>query len=178
VDKLLSRGKNIIPAVLKFLSFVNDGTITDTLIQRELRIATMESCTSGLIASTITDYEGASAILSGSTITYSNNAKVMAGVSQDTIDHYGVYSLETATAMAAQTKATFQCDISIGITGSFSNVDPNNEDSVAGMIFYEILYRGNELPIKLVYHNLDLSRKEIKQRTVDIVLATLSAMLS
>lgn len=178
IDKLLSRGQNIIPAVMNFLSAKNDGTITRMLIEKKLEIATMESCTSGLIASNITDYEGASAILKGSCITYSNDTKIEAGVRRDIIEEYGVYSPETAFEMALTAEMKFMADIGIGITGSFGNVDTSNSDSMAGVIYYEIYHSHEENPIKLVFRDTNKSRKDMKQKTVDIVLATLETMLT
>ena len=178
IDKLLSRGKNIIPAVFTFLSAENNGEVTKILIERSLEIATMESCTSGLIASNITDYEGASAILKGSCITYSNDTKILAGVRREIIEEYGVYSPETAFEMALTAKMKFDANIGVGITGSFSNVDHTNKDSVAGVVYYQILWHDYEHPIKLVYHDVIWVRKEMKQKTVDIVFATLKTRLS
>lgn len=178
VDKLLSRGQNIIPSVMKFLSCKNDGTVTRLLIDKKLEIATMESCTSGLIASNITDYEGASSILKGSCITYSNDTKILAGVRRGVIEDYGVYSPETAFEMAVTAEMKFMADIGIGITGSFGNLDPLNPDSIAGVIYYEIYHSHDENPIKLVFHTMQTSRKDMKQKTVDIVLATLQTMLT
>lgn len=175
VHKLLSRGKDIIPALRTFLSSKNDGTVTKMLIQQKLQISTMESCTSGLIASNITDYEGASAVLKGSYITYSNEAKVMAGVKRNIIDEFGVYSAKTATAMANAVKNAFHSDIGVGITGSFSNVDPENADSKTGDIHFHITKADS--PLHLIFSNLNVSRKVMKQKTVDIVLATIEAML-
>ena len=51
--------------------------LTKQLIERNLTITTMESATSGQIASLITDTEGSSAVLKGAFITYSNEAKIM-----------------------------------------------------------------------------------------------------
>ena len=51
--------------------------LTNDLIEKKLMITTMESCTSGQIASLITDTEGSSAVMKGACITYSNEAKVM-----------------------------------------------------------------------------------------------------
>lgn len=178
VDKLLSRGKDVIPAAMTFLSAKNDGTVTKILIEKELEVATMESCTSGLIASNITDYEGASAILKGSCITYSNDTKVMAGVRHETIEEYGVYSPETAYEMALTTRIKFDADLGIGITGSFGNVDPTNQDSVAGEIYFNIVYKEYENPIKLVYNHTCTPRKVMKQKTANIVLATLQTILT
>ena len=50
------------------------------LIEHGISISTMESCTSGLLASAITDTEGASAIFKGGFVTYSNEAKIRQGV--------------------------------------------------------------------------------------------------
>ena len=74
--------------------------IIRTLISRGMTITTMESCTGGLIASLLTDTEGASAALRGAYVTYSNEAKKAAGVPAEILDRYGVYSKETARSMA------------------------------------------------------------------------------
>ncbi len=112
--------------------------LTKALIDKGLTITTMESCTSGQIASLITDTEGASAIMKGACITYSNEAKIMDGVPRETIDKYGVYSPETALAMAKACREKYSADFGIGITGSFGNVDPANRDSVPGEVFFAI----------------------------------------
>ena len=78
----------------------NYRALTKCLIEKHLSITTMESATSGQIASLITDTVGASAILKGAFITYSNEAKIMQGVPAEIIDTYSVYSKETAEAMA------------------------------------------------------------------------------
>ena len=54
--------------------------LTKLLIEKNMTITTMESATSGQIASLITDTEGSSAILKGAFITYCNEAKIMQGV--------------------------------------------------------------------------------------------------
>ncbi len=112
--------------------------ITRILIRKGLQISTMESCTSGIIASLITDTEGSSAVLKGSLITYSNEAKISCGVPADVITAFGVYSEETAAAMAKATRQAYNSDIGIGVTGSFGNVDPSNPDSVPGELYFAI----------------------------------------
>ncbi|MCC8044730.1 MAG: CinA family protein [Clostridiales bacterium] len=171
------RIEDIIPSLQDMLSFHNDGTITRWLIEKNLQISTMESCTSGLIASTITDYEGSSAILKGSLITYSNEAKILEGVSSEVIKQCGVYSKETAAEMARSTKRIFHSDVGIGITGSFGNLDPANPDSVAGEIYLQVEYSGRETPVKMVMQDLTQSRKEIKQSVTHLALAITWATL-
>ena len=110
--------------------------ITRLLIEKKLTVTTMESCTSGQVASLLTDTEGASAVLKGAFVTYSNEGKIREGVPAETIERYGVYSTETAIAMARACRAAYRADIGIGITGSFANADPNNPDSVPGEVFF------------------------------------------
>ena len=117
--------------------------LTLFLIGEKLTITTMESATSGQIASLITDTEGASAIFKGAYITYSNEAKIKNGVPKDIIDQYSVYSTETADAMAKACAEAYHADIGIGITGTTGNVDPANpEASVPGQVFFSICYHG------------------------------------
>ena len=115
--------------------------ITKTLIEKGLYITTMESCTAGLISSLITDTEGSSQIIKGAFVTYSNEAKVMQGVPKEIIDKYGVYSEETAAAMARACKNTYAADISVGVTGTTGNIDPCNNDSIPGVVYYAISFK-------------------------------------
>ena len=115
--------------------------LTKALIQKHITITTMESCTSGQIASLITDTEGASEIFKGAFITYSNEAKIRQGVPAEVIEKFGVYSRETASEMAKVCRNAFDADIGIGVTGSFGNVDPSNGDSVPGEVFFAISTR-------------------------------------
>ena len=112
--------------------------LTKFFISNNISVSTMESCTSGLVASLITDTQGASAIFKGSFVAYSNEAKLMMGVPSEIINTYGVYSEETAQAMAKCCKERFSSDIGIGVTGTFGNKDPNNEDSVPGVVYFSI----------------------------------------
>ena len=93
----------------------NYRRLTGCLIDRKMTITTMESITCGQIASLITDTEGASAILKGAFVTYSNEAKIMQGVPEAVIETCGVYSKETARAMAEACKQAYRADIGIGI---------------------------------------------------------------
>ncbi|RKM62058.1 CinA family protein [Butyrivibrio sp. CB08] len=115
--------------------------ITKTLIEKKLTITTMESCTAGLVASLLTDTEGSSEVMKGAFITYSNEAKIKQGVPAEIIAGYGVYSEETAYAMAVSAKRAYGADISVGVTGTMGNADPANKDSVPGEVFFAIVYK-------------------------------------
>ena len=113
--------------------------LTETLIEKGLTITTMESATSGQIASLITDTEGASAVLKGAFVTYRNEAKIMQGVPAEIIENNSVYSEETARAMAVSCKDRYKTDIGIGVTGTMGNIDPANKNiSVPGQVYFAI----------------------------------------
>lgn len=113
--------------------------ITKTLITNRKLITTMESCTSGLIASLITNTEGASSILKGAFVTYSNEVKIMQGVPSKIIKKYGVYSKETSIEMAIACKKKLSANIGIGVTGTMGNIDPMNNDSSLGKVYFTIV---------------------------------------
>ena len=118
-------------------------SITNYLIKHKLTISTMESCTAGMVASFLTDTEGSSATLKGAYITYCNEAKIKQGVPAETIDKYGVYSKETALAMAAACMDSYSADIGIGVTGTLGNTDPNNTDSIPGEVHIGLIIPDN-----------------------------------
>ena len=129
--------------------------LTQTLIQKNLTITTMESATSGQIASLITDTEGSSAVIKGAFVTYSNEAKIKQGVPEDIINTYTVYSRETAKAMAESCRKAYGANIGIGVTGTMGNVDPANEKvSVPGQVYFAISFDGRvkdyyiEIPVQ------------------------------
>lgn len=129
--------------------------LTQELIAKKLMITTMESATSGQIASLITDTEGSSAIMKGAFVTYSNEAKIQQGVPEQVINTYTVYSKETARAMAEICRKAYDANIGIGVTGTMGNVDPANaEASVPGQVYFAISLNGEvkdyyrELPVQ------------------------------
>ncbi|MDR3608355.1 MAG: CinA family protein [Oligoflexia bacterium] len=78
----------------------SDAELVAELIANSVTIATVESCTGGLIAHRITEVAGSSATFWGSWVTYDNQAKIALGVSADTLKKYGAVSREVATEMA------------------------------------------------------------------------------
>ncbi|MFR5704020.1 MAG: CinA family protein [Eubacterium ramulus] len=89
-----------------------------------------------MIASMITDTEGASAIFPGGFVTYLNETKILIGVDA-IIEKVTVYiPEECAEAMAQTAQEKLNTDVAIGITGTTGNVDPNNADSVQGQVYF------------------------------------------
>ena len=143
-------------------------TLVLLMAERGLMLSTMESCTGGLLASLFTDTEGSSAVFRGSYITYSNEEKIRLGVPAQTIEDHGVYSVQTADAMAQVCATAFSTDISIGVTGTFTNPDPANADSVPGEVHFSIYNKGRVRDFSCTVPALP-SRHACKLHVADII---------
>lgn len=118
--------------------------VVNLLIEKKMTIATMESCTGGFVASSITDIDGSSSVLKFSAVTYSNEYKIKMGVSKEVIDKYSVYSMNVAREMAKNISDFANSDIGVGITGKINRVDENNLFGDDNKIFYAIYDKNND----------------------------------
>lgn len=83
-----------------------------------LRIATAESCTGGMVAAALTDIPGSSAVFERGFVTYTNAAKMqMLGVVRETLDAFGAVSEPVAQQMAEGALAHSDAQIAVSITG-------------------------------------------------------------
>ena len=149
--------------------------VVEELIKRNESIATMESCTGGYLATSITDIEGASNILRFSAVTYSNEFKIKMGVSSDTIDKYSVYSEEVAKEMSYSIAKYTNSTYGVGITGKFSNDDPANKRGDLNTIYVSIYTKDKYYTYQL--HSSGQTRRENKQYIVDYVVERLKEIL-
>ena len=94
-----------------------ESVVVKLLLERKLTLATMESCTGGLLASAITDVPGSGDVFKGGIVTYGTRVKEDFGVPADVIDRFGVVSDEVAMAMAAAIRNRIGADIGVGVTG-------------------------------------------------------------
>ena len=86
--------------------------------ERDLRLATAESCTGGMLASLLTDVQGVAHAFERGFVTYSNEAKnEMLGVPMALIEAKGAVSKEVAIAMADGALARSRANIALAITG-------------------------------------------------------------
>lgn len=118
--------------------------VVNLLIEKKMTIATMESCTGGFVASSITDIDGSSSVLKFSAVTYSNEYKIKMGVSKEVIDKYSVYSINVAREMAKNISNFANSDIGVGITGKINRVDENNLFGDNNKIYYAIYDKNSD----------------------------------
>jgi nicotinamide-nucleotide amidase len=106
------------PTVVSTDGSTIDEIVAHHLLERELTIATTESCTAGLLAGRLTDLAGSSEYVLGGLVTYSNQAKHdLAGVPLELIESVGAVSAEVAEAMARGARERLGADVGVGITG-------------------------------------------------------------
>ena len=86
--------------------------------EKGLTLGTAESLTAGLIAATVADVSGASAVLMGGVVSYDPRVKhEVLGVSQEVIDTVGVVSEACALQMASGARNLLKVDVSLSATG-------------------------------------------------------------
>jgi len=82
------------------------------------KLATAESCTGGLLSSTLTDVSGSSEWYAGSVVAYSNEVKTnVLGVPQEVLEKHGAVSEPVVLAMAENVLKVIGADLSVAISG-------------------------------------------------------------
>ena len=100
-----------------------------------MTVSTAESLTAGMIASTIADIPGASAVLRGGAVTYCDEIKHrVLGVEQETLDRFSAVSHQTAREMAAGSLELYQSDIAVSATG-YAGPGGGTEQDPAGTFY-------------------------------------------
>lgn len=136
-------------------------------------IATMESCTGGGVANSITNIEGASEVIKFSAVTYSNEFKIKMGVSKDIILKYSVYSIETAMGMSKSISVFANSNYGIGITGKLNRVDKHNMFGNDNVVFVSIYDKDLD---KFYNYQIEVdkpSRKENKDLVINLIIEKL-----
>ena len=142
------------------------------LAERGLTLAAMESCTGGLLASTVTDVPGASQYFKGSLVTYATEVKSLAGVSAALIEEHGVVSAEVAGAMAQAVREALDADVGVGITGV---AGPGPQNGIpAGTVYAGVAMNGT---VESTVMRFPPDRPLVKRRAVVMALLQVYRML-
>ncbi len=149
--------------------------LVELLQRKNLKISAAESCTGGLFTKLLTDVPGSSAVLDLSAVTYANEAKVkLLGVSEDSIQKYGVVSRDVACQMAEGVKTLSGADVGVGITG-IAGPDGATQDKPVGLVWTAISYNGTTTSYEL---KLSGSREDIRQQTSLITIDNVLNIIS
>lgn len=99
-------------------------------------VATAESCTAGLVASTIASVPGASDVLRGGAVTYVDEIKNrLLGVSSEILERYTAVSSPCACEMAEGARSLFEVSAAVSVTGYAGPGGGTAEDPVGTVYF-------------------------------------------
>ena len=131
--------------------------VVNLLSKKKLKISFAESCTGGLLSSTITSISGSSKVYTIGLITYSNQSKInILKVPKRIIIKHGAVSYETCLAMVKNLNKISKTNISVSITG-IAGPKGGSKQKPVGLVYIGIK-RGNKTLIK---KNLFKSSKRI-----------------
>lgn len=145
------------------------------LCDKQLTVATAESCTGGMLAALLTDIEGCGHGFERGFVTYSKAAKHdLLGIDHDLLDQNEAVSEPVARAMAEGALARSDADIAIGVTGF---AGPAGEGCEEGLVHFSLARRGGGTTHR-VEHFGPLGRGPVRVKSLEAMLDMLEAVLA
>ena len=138
--------------------------IIQRLIKKKLSISVVESCTGGMLSSSITSISGASKIFNIGLVTYSNLAKIkLLKVSSSNIKRYGAVSEKCCLKMVEGLSRLSKSKINISITG-IAGPKGGSKNKPVGLVYIGIK-KGKKISInKYLFKNKN--RENIRKNSV------------
>ena len=146
--------------------------IVKLLSKKNLKFSFAESCTGGLLSSSITSISGSSKVFTLGLITYSNQAKIkILGVPKKTIMKYGAVSYETCLSMVKNLSKISKTNISISITG-IAGPKGGTKEKPVGLVYIGIKKGSKTLIKKYLFKNKKriLIQRAVVNKTLNLVL--------
>tara|TARA_A100000164_G_C21420343_1_gene546361 strand:- start:100 stop:558 length:459 start_codon:yes stop_codon:yes gene_type:complete len=143
------------------------------LTKKKIKISLAESCTGGMLASSITSVNGASKVFNLGLITYSNQSKVkILKVNKKIIKKYGAVSPECCKAMVINLSKISKANINISVTG-IAGPKGGTKKKPVGLVYIG-LKRGNKIIIsKNIFKSKN--RTSIQKKTVKKAIAIINS---
>lgn len=172
----LERGKFIALESFERFLISDDGTSLEATVvrllkERQMTLATAESCTGGLISCRVTDVPGSSAVFTHGFVTYANEAKVdLLGVLSADLESQGAVSDVVAIQMAEGALKASGADIAVSVTG-IAGPDGGSPEKPVGTAWIGLAAKGSQAFAFKVFHprnRLDF-KLAISQAALDVV---------
>lgn len=143
--------------------------------EKGLTLGTAESLTAGLIAATVADVSGASAVLMGGVVSYDPRVKhEVLGVSQEVIDTVGVVSEACALQMASGARKLLRVDVALSATGVAGPTGGTAENPV-GTVWLGVSTAKGTVARRFQF---DGDRQSVRRQTVETALRLALDVLS
>lgn len=145
------------------------------LCDRELTVATAESCTGGMLAALLTDIEGAGHGFERGFVTYTKDAKAeLLGIGRDVLDKNEAVSEVVARAMAEGALARSHADVALAVTGFAGPAGDKHEE---GLVHMALARRGGST-VHRVEHFGAIGRGPVRVKSLKVMLDMLEQALS
>jgi len=142
--------------------------VVKLLSKKRLKISFAESCTGGLLSSSITSISGSSKVFTLGFVTYSNLAKInILKVPKKILIKHGAVSYETCSSMVKNINKISKTNISLSITGVAGPKGGTREKPI-GLVFIGIKKGNKTLIKKFLFKNK--KRSSIQKATVNKAL--------
>ena len=153
--------------------------LANTLQQRQQRLISVESCTGGMVAASLTSLPGSSQWFEGAFVTYRLSAKTqMVGVPEATLEQYGAVSEPTARAMAEGALKHSSADISVAITG-VAGPDGGDIVSPVGTVWFAWALRTPEIRcVQTMQSHFNGNRDAVRTQAVNLAVTGLLAVVT
>lgn len=149
--------------------------VGQALTDKQLTIATAESCTGGLMGHLLTSVSGSSGYYLGGVIAYSNEVKeAFLGVRHETLLAYGAVSEQTAKEMAAGARERIGSDIGISTTGIAGPTGGTPQKPV-GLVYIGLSTKDETLAYECHFKG---TREAVKESTAQTLLNKLLESIS
>ncbi|MBY2475789.1 competence/damage-inducible protein A [Clostridioides difficile] len=151
-----------------------EDAVAKLLVEKNLTIAVAESCTGGLVSSSLINYSGISSVFLEGCVTYSNEAKMKRlGVKRETLEEFGAVSEQTAIEMAEGVAKGLEANIGISTTG-VAGPGGGTEEKPVGLVYTAIYINGKTVVKKNVFNG---DRRKIRLRATRDLLNELRIQL-
>ena len=144
------------------------------LCKADLKVATAESCTGGLLASLLTDVEGSGHGFDRGFVTYESKAKQeMLGLPEALTERNSAVTSAVARAMAEGALQNSDADIALSVTGF---AGPGGPDSEEGLVQFGCARRGRTTMLRQEHFG-PIGRGPIRIKALEVLLKLLEAAI-
>ena len=147
-------------------------SLVKTLTKKKFKISFAESCTGGLLASTITSTSGASKVFDLGLVTYSNQAKIkVLKVNKNIIKKYGAVSHECCLAMVNNLSKISKANINVSVTG-IAGPKGGTKQKPVGLVYIGVKKGNKTLISKCLFNRKKRSsiQKNTVKKALDLVI--------
>ncbi|MCC3864130.1 competence/damage-inducible protein A [Terrisporobacter petrolearius] len=144
-----------------------EDEVAKILVKNNLTISVAESCTGGMVSSSLINYPGISSVFMEGCVTYSNEAKMKSlNVKEETLNSVGAVSEQCAKEMAEGVATRHNTNIGLSTTG-IAGPEGGSEEKPVGLVYMGIKINDKTIVKKYIFNG---DRQQIRYRACKTLL--------